>query len=133
MRFKFTLRRKILLTFGPIIVLLFLMGAIAANQARLVNSLLVENYKDGTVNIKLMGDAIGQALRVRERLILITSLTTPAEQIRQFEKMNQEAEKLDDLIAQFKAREASEEHPEQEGPGVRLPARREDQVPLPAP
>ncbi|MFQ5436765.1 MAG: GAF domain-containing protein, partial [Anaerolineae bacterium] len=71
-----------------------------------------ENYKDGTVNIKLIGDAIVQAQRVRQRLILVALFESPSEQIRQFERMNQEAEKLDEIITQFKGNEESEENPE---------------------
>lgn len=100
-KFKFTLRRKILATFVPTLLLLLLMGVIAANQTRVVNLLLAENYNDSTVNIKLLGDAIQHALRTRERLILVVISTAPSEQVRQFEAMRAEAEKLTKLIDEY--------------------------------
>jgi len=99
---KVTLRTRILVSFAAILVLMGLMGMITVSQLNAVNQLSHESYTHSMTGTKLVGDAIAEALRVRERLLMLHSATDAPEQQRQYEAMNEHAARLHALLEEYK-------------------------------
>ncbi len=115
MKINLTLRRRILFIFAPILILMGLMGGIIVRQINSVNELVQENYNDGLKNIKRMGDTVNEALRVRERLLLLDDADSAAEQQRQYDLMRQSEAQVQAFIDEFTQHEAEEVNAE---PGI---------------
>lgn len=93
-----TLRRRILLIFAPVLILMGLMGGIILNQISTINDLVQENYNEGLVHVEIAGNAVSNALRVREHLLLLFAANSLEEQQRQFEIMKSYEADVNDYI-----------------------------------
>lgn len=109
MKKNLTLRAQMLLIFVPVLILMGLMGSITVRRINLINDLVQTNYNDGLVNIQRLGDTVSEMLRTRERLLLLHSSRSLAEQQRQYSLMNQHEAQVNALIDEYVAsKEANE-------------------------
>ena len=97
-----TLPQKLVLSAVPVLVLMGLMGGTMISQLSAVDHLAQENYNHGLTSIKLISDAIAESLRVRERLLMLNSVTNASEQQRQYETMGQHSAKMHALLKEYR-------------------------------
>jgi methyl-accepting chemotaxis protein len=103
-----TLRQKMILSFVPVLALVIVMGGVTISQISRVNRLVQDNYNLGTICVKMIGDAIAESLRVRERLLMLHGVKSAAEQQRQYDAMGTHATRMETLLDEYMLKTGSD-------------------------
>ena len=98
---RISIRFRILMVIGVILFLMGVSATLVITEFKLSNNLIEENYRQGQVNVKTLGDAIAEAEQVRQRLLLIINIPSQEEQERQQQKMNDTARQVSELVETY--------------------------------
>ncbi|RME43019.1 MAG: GAF domain-containing protein [Caldilineae bacterium] len=98
---RVSVRYRLLAVIGVILFLMGISATFVITEFKLSNNLIEENYLQGQVNVKTLGDAITAAEQVRQRLLLLVNTSSPEEQERQQQKINDAAEQVDALVEAY--------------------------------
>jgi putative methionine-R-sulfoxide reductase with GAF domain/CHASE3 domain sensor protein len=98
---QISLRDRLLASFAVVLLLLGMVAVVNIISLISVSRIAAEAYADGLISVKLVGDAVTEALSAHNRLRLYATSETSSEKLRQLEELDKHLAQMNALLDEY--------------------------------